>query len=155
MPNKDRQEMENFLEGSVNDELKDAIELNITNCSTSILWNNQGGKFTQEKLSYEAQFSPVYASLLNDFNDDGKIDIIIGGNQFRAKPQTGIYTSSYGAIFENIDKDRFKVMKSEESGIFIKGEIRDIKQIKVGDKKHILVSTNNDKLKCYNVINEK
>ena len=138
-----------------NDELKDAIELNITNCSTSILWNNQGGKFTQEKLSYEAQFSPVYASLLNDFNGDEKIDIIIGGNQFRAKPQTGIYTSSYGAIFENIDKDRFRVMKSEESGIFIKGEIRDIKQIKVGDKKHILVSTNNDKLKCYNVINEK
>ena len=137
-----------------NEELKDAIVLNITNCSSSILWNNQSGKFTPEKLSDEAQFSPVYASLLNDFNDDKKIDIIIGGNQFRAKPQTGIYAGSFGTVYENHDNKGFKALKSKESGIFFKGETRDIKEIEVGNKKHILVSTNNGILKLYSVNNE-
>ena len=135
-------------------ELKDAIELDIKNCSTSILWNYNGGKFNLEKLSSEAQLSPVYAVLLSDFNNDDKVDIIIGGNQFRAKPQTGIYAGSQGVVYENYYNKIFKILKSKKSGIFIKDEIRDIKEIQVGNKKHILVSTNNNKLRCYSIINE-
>ncbi|MEC8599251.1 MAG: VCBS repeat-containing protein [Bacteroidota bacterium] len=135
-------------------ELKDAIELDIKNCSTSILWNYNGGKFNLEKLSSEAQLSPVYAVLLSDFNNDDKVDIIIGGNQFRAKPQTGIYAGSQGVVYENYYNKIFKILKSKKSGIFIKDEIRDIKEIQVGNKKHILVSTNNNKLRCYSTINE-
>jgi len=135
-------------------ELKDAIVLNITNSSSSILWNNNSGKFTQEKLSAQAQFSPIYASLLSDFNNDQKVDIIIGGNQFRAKPQTGIYAGSFGTVYENIKNKGFKTLKSKESGIFFNGEVRDIKQIEIGNKKHILVSKNNGILKLYSVNNE-
>ena len=135
-------------------ELKDAIELDVKNCSTSILWNYNGGKFNLEKLSSEAQLSPVYAVLLSDFNNDDKVDIIVGGNQFRAKPQTGIYAGSQGVVYENNYNKIFKILKSKKSGIFIKDQIRDIKEIQVGNKKHILVSTNNNKLRCYSTINE-
>ena len=107
-----------------------------------------------EKLSSEAQLSPVYAILLNDFNNDDKVDIIIGGNQFRAKPQTGIYAGGQGIAYENRDNEIFRNLKSRESGILIKDEIRDIKEIEVANKKHILISMNNNRLRCYSVINE-
>lgn len=148
-----------YKEQTINDifdyeELKGAIELDIKNCSTSILWNIQTQKFSIEKLSSEAQLSPVYAILLNDFNNDDKVDIIIGGNQFRAKPQTGIYAGGQGIAYENRDNEIFRNLKSRESGILIKDEIRDIKEIEVANKKHILISMNNNRLRCYSVINE-
>ena len=96
----------------------------------------------------------MYAVLLSDFNNDDKVDIIVGGNQFRAKPQTGIYAGSQGVVYENNYNKIFKILKSKKSGIFIKDQIRDIKEIQVGNKKHILVSTNNNKLRCYSTINE-
>lgn len=143
-----------YKEQTINDifdskDLKNTIELNVTNCSSSILWNNQSQKFTLENLSVEGQFSPIYAALFHDFNNDEKFDIIIGGNQYRAKPQTGIYAASHGTVYQNINNGRFKALKSKESGIFIKGEIRDIKKIEIGDIEHILVSTSNGNLKCY------
>ena len=135
-------------------ELEEAIELNINNCSTSILWNKQGNKFRLDKSPINSQLSPIYAALLSDYNNDEKIDIIIGGNQFRAKPQTGIYAASHGAVYENRNNEEFRAVRSSESGIFIKEEIRDIKQIHVGNKNHVLISSSNGKLRCYSVSNE-
>jgi hypothetical protein len=148
-----------YKEQTINDifevkELEESVELNIYNCSTSILWNKQGNKFSLEKLPIHSQLSPIYATLLNDYNNDKKIDIIIGGNQFKAKPQTGIYAASHGAVYENQNNERFRALGSRESGIFIKEEIRDIKQIQVGNKNHYLISSSNGKLRCYNVIIE-
>ena len=91
----------------------------------------------------------VYGEVLFYENATFKKDIIIGGNQYRAKPQTGIYAASHGTVYQNINNGRFKALKSKESGIFIKGEIRDIKKIEIGDIEHILVSTSNGNLKCY------
>ena len=107
-----------------------------------------------DKSPIYSQLSPIYAALLSDYNNDEKIDIIIGGNQFRAKPQIGIYAASHGAVYENRNNEEFRAVRSSESGIFIKEEIRDIKQIHVGNKNHVLISSSNGKLRCYSVSNE-
>ena len=43
----------------------------------------------------------------------------------------------------------FKTLDYRESGFFIKGQIRDIKEISINKKKYILVALNNDEMKIF------
>ncbi len=52
----------------------------------------------RKSLPLEAQFSPVYAAEAGDFNDDGNLDILLGGNLYNVKPEVGRYDASYGSF---------------------------------------------------------
>ena len=78
-------------------------------------------------LPAEAQFSPVYAIAADDFDHDGICDILIGGNQYRAKPETGIYDASYGLLLKGKADGDMEICTLLHSGFFTKGEIRDLK----------------------------
>ena len=63
-----------------------AIGYQTNTLNSSILWNNQG-QYQLEALPFEAQISPVYAIVADDFTNDGIIDIWLGGNFYGLKPQ--------------------------------------------------------------------
>jgi hypothetical protein len=126
------------------EQLSSAIHLTAHTLSSSLLINMEGKKFMQKELPAEAQFSPVYALLTADFNRDGHQDILLGGNQSKAKPETGIYQASYGLLLKGHGNGNFSVSKPGESGIFIKGDIRALNSIKIKNKPFVIVSKNND-----------
>jgi enediyne biosynthesis protein E4 len=114
----------------------------------SAVWINEGGKvFSKRKLPMEAQFSPVYAILPDDFNLDGRMDLLVGGNQYRAKPETGIYAASHGLLMIGDGNGSFTAVPSTVSGIKISGEIRSFSAFPKGKKKFVIVGKNNDKVK--------
>lgn len=113
-----------------------------------ILWND-GGKFQIQKLPKEVQFTPIYAISASDLDGDGYKDLIMGGNQYRAKPQTGIYGASYGIVLKSLGNRQFLNLNSSESGLHINGQIRDINSINIGNKKYLLFSINNGNLCTY------
>ena len=91
----------------------------------STIFINQGNlKFESKSLPIEAQFSPVYAIASGDFDGDGDIDLVCGGNQYKVQPEMGIYDASYGIYLENDGKGQFTYRS--DSGFFVKGEIRDL-----------------------------
>jgi enediyne biosynthesis protein E4 len=114
-----------------------------------IMMNMGQGSFNLIPLPTEAQFSPIYAIIADDFNHDGKCDILVGGNQYRAKPETGINDASYGLLLKGNNDGTLKPVPSMESGIFTKGEIRDLKNITINGKRYIAVARNNDNLQFY------
>jgi hypothetical protein len=116
---------------------------------TCILINKGGGKFDLVPLPSEAQFTPVYAIAADDFDHDGVCDILLGGNLCRAKPQTGIYNAGYGLFLKGKGDGTFRSIPSISSGLSIKGEIRDLKILKLNETKLVLVARNNDKLQYY------
>ena len=126
------------------EQISSSLQLKVFNLSSNILLNQEGKKFIQKPLPAEAQFSPVYALLVADFNKDGHEDILLGGNQSRAKPETGIYLGSYGLLLKGLGNGGFIPQKQKESGLFIKGEIRSLTSIRIKDKLHIIVGKNND-----------
>jgi hypothetical protein len=113
--------------------------------------NNGKGGFMIKPLPTEAQFSPVYGIMVNDFDKDGKQDILLGGNFYQSKPEVGIYDASYGLLLKGDGKGNFVAVSEQQSGFFITGAIRDIISIKKGKKEIIIVSKNNDSPQYFNI----
>lgn len=127
------------------EQLNESMILNAYSFETSLFLNN-GNAFEKMTLPIQAQFSPVYSILADDFNHDGHQDLLMGGNLYRAKPETGIYAASYGLLLSGNGTGRFVAESSTRSGVLIKGEIRSMKHIGFKKKKAVLVGKNNDAL---------
>jgi hypothetical protein len=127
------------------DQISQSIKLNAYTFETAV-WLNKNGKFEKSVLPVEVQFSPVYSILVNDFNRDGNVDILLGGNLYRAKPETGIYDGSYGFLFTGNGNGTFKTEPSSQSGISIKGEIRSMQMLSRKKENWVLIGKNNDRL---------
>lgn len=127
------------------EQLASANVLEADQLNTSLFMNENGG-FKALDLPIEAQFSPVYAIDIDDLNKDGFKDLILGGNQFLVKPQFGRFDASKGLVLLG-SKAGFK----SDNAIFleIKGQIRDIQTIFVGNKKLILFAINDGPIEIY------
>ena len=129
--------------------LNRSVRLNARYLESCVMINTGKGSFYLTPLPVEAQFSPVYAISAEDFDHDGICDIILGGNQYRAKPETGIYDASYGLFLKGYTGDTWKSVPSLKSGFFTKGEIRDLKILNINGSHVIAVARNNDNLQFY------
>jgi hypothetical protein len=140
---------ESYKNATINDvfsteQLTNALELKVNCLTSSLLINDGNGKFSIQALPVEAQFSPVYAILADDIDKDGNIDLLLGGNQYRVKPEVGRYDASYGTFLKGDGKGKFITVPNKDCGLMIDGEVRDITRIKVGNDNLILVARNND-----------
>lgn len=126
------------------DQLKNSLKLEATNLASSILINDGKGHFAIKSLPMEAQFSPVYGILIDDIDIDGNLDLMLGGNLYRVKPEVGRYDASYGTFLKGDGFGNFVTVPNRDCGLKLDGEVRDIKRIKVGKNNLILVTRNND-----------
>lgn len=117
------------------------------NCFASCVFINDGkGNFVKKALPLQAQFSPVYTILVNDFNRDGQPDIFLAGNFSAVKPEIGGYDANYGQLYTGDGKGNFRFIESKRSGISIKGEARDAVLLKnIKDETCLVVTLNNDR----------
>ncbi len=129
--------------------LKRSVKLNARVMESCVMINNGKGLFHLSPLPAEAQFSPVYAINADDFDHDGICDLIIGGNQYRAKPETGIYDAGYGLFLKGKSDGTWQSVSPLLSGFFTKGEIRDLEILNINGSRIIAVARNNDKLQFY------
>jgi hypothetical protein len=129
------------------DQLKNVVTSNAYRLESSVLLNDRKGGFTLTALPARAQFSPVYGIAVEDFDRDGKADILLGGNFFQSRPEVGIYDASYGLLLKGDGKGGFRAVSSAEAGFVLKGAVRDIVQLQTHTKKIVLVGMNNDQLR--------
>jgi hypothetical protein len=106
------------------------------------LWNN-GGNLELAALPLEAQLSPVLGIVADDMDEDGKMDIWLGGNFYALKPQVGRHNASKGVYLKGKDGKSFTYVSPGESGIKVEGEVRDAGVIQINGSKHLIVGRNN------------
>lgn len=128
------------------EQMANTLQLSAYDFETSVWLNDGGSKFRKGVLPVEAQFSPVYALSAQDFDADGQLDILLGGNLYRAKPETGIYDGSYGQLLLGDGRGSFKASPASKSGVSIKGEVRAFGSIHFKMNRAVLVGKNNDRL---------
>ena len=109
-----------------------------------IAWNEGNGKFTIQVLPVTVQLSSVNAILCKDINNDGRVDLILGGNITECLPQFGRLDASYGTVLMNKGKREFVEMPPSQSGLSVTGMIRDIAWLPGKKENRILFLRNND-----------
>ena len=132
------------------DKWKDAITLNCNELHTCWFENQGHGKFRKHILPVEAQFAPVNAILTYDFDGDGKLDLLLAGNEYQTEVMTGRYDASYGLFLKGKGDGNFMSAPHTDDGFFVKGDVKDLKMIKKGNKDNlILVAINNQQMRLF------
>lgn len=123
--------------------LKTAVKLSVSELRSGVFINDKG-VFSFIPFPIEAQFSPIYAMLADDFDGDGILDILLGGNLYEAKPEVGRYDGSYGLFLSGVGNGTFVASSVKRSGFFVDGQIRDLKKINIKGVAFVLVARNSD-----------
>jgi len=110
---------------------------------------NKKGKFIFHPLPVEAQFAPVYAIALTDVNGDGKPDILLGGNVSHTRVRMGKSDANLLQVFVNTSNMKFRYVPQKSTGLFVKGDVRDLVNIHVGKEKILLAAINNAALQTF------
>ncbi len=147
---------ENYKDETITDiftkeQLNGAIQLQASELETSLFINNGLGQFVKKELPIEAQFSPVYAIQVFDFDRDGNQDLLMGGNLYRTKPEVGRYDASYGLFMKGDGQGNFKTVSAKDSGLFIDGEVRDFEIVRIGKSELLIVAKNNEELQVLKI----
>jgi hypothetical protein len=131
------------------EQLSQALVLSAYQSQTCVYLNDGKGNFTCKPFGARAQFAPVFSILATDLNGDGIPDVFMGGNFFGLKPEVGRYDASYGVTMLGNRNHGFTYMPPAESGLFIKGEVRDIAPVSSAKGALIFVARNNDSLQIF------
>jgi enediyne biosynthesis protein E4 len=122
------------------------------NYSSSVIAINKGnGNFEVQKMPYRAQLSSVNVIKLMDIDNDGKVDIITGGNRSGFPPQLQKLDASYGDVFLNKGNSTFEWQNFNKTGLKVQGEVRDLAEINTRNNKYLLFLRNNDYPKMYQI----
>jgi len=125
--------------------LEESLKYEITSFASVYLQNNYG-KFIAKPLPYQAQFSNINAMVVEDIDRDGYLDVVLGGNLYNAEVETPRNDASYGLWLKGDGANGFRAQAPRETGLVVRGDIRNMKPIKVGGQTHLLVAKNNQAL---------
>jgi hypothetical protein len=129
------------------EELEQATVLEARTFASAVAIADATGVFTLKPLPVEAQFAPVFASAVRDFDGDGKVDLLLGGNRIGAPPMLGQYDASYGLLLRGNGDGTFASVDMAQSGVRVRGEIRHMQAVRRADgRTTIAIARNNDRL---------
>lgn len=132
------------------DELGQAGKLTATETKTScFLYRN--GKFVPTGLPVEAQFSVVSKILPADYDKDGKLDLLLLGNQCDNRLKLGSFDAGYGCLLKGDGKGNFTYVSQPASGLCVKGDVKSATVMNIGDKPHVMIGVNNKGLTLFKV----
>ncbi|MGB3849153.1 MAG: VCBS repeat-containing protein [Tunicatimonas sp.] len=128
-------------------QLRSAVRWEVRTTESAAFINQGDSRFVMRPLPAEAQFSPVYSILADDFDEDGHVDLLLGGNFYRSKPEIGIYDASHGLLLKGNGTGQFAVV--EQSGFFVRGEVRDMVPVRTQKGELVLVAKNNAPMQIF------
>jgi len=124
-------------------ELDNAIKYSANNFKSSFIRNNGNGTFTMEPLPDIAQYSAINGMVVDDFNDDGNLDICMNTNDFGTVPSYGRYDALNGLILLGDGKGKFTPLNIAQSGIFIPGNGRALVKLRNSDGNYLIAASQN------------
>jgi hypothetical protein len=129
-------------------DLKDANVISATELRT-VFFKNTGSKFEKHQLPVEANFAPVYAIEILDYNKDGNPDFILAGNQSANCVKLGVIDANYGQLYEGDGKGNFRYIPQTVSGLSLTGDVKSLKVLTIKGHKYLFAGINNQGIVTY------
>ncbi|MCP9756517.1 RNA-binding protein [Lacihabitans sp. CCS-44] len=133
-------------------DLDGADQLMVNRFESVYLENKGSGKFEIKALPSLAQVSKVMVLRTEDVDNDGNLDVILGGNFDGASMYQARYDSFYGLILKGNGKGSFTASVPTDNGFLMEGDVRDIKTLNTPKVKLYFVTRNNDKMQIFKKI---
>ena len=126
-----------------------ALSFQARRLASGVYWNRDS-LFEWVPFPDESQVAPVMTICIDDLDNDGMKDVWLGGNLFGVKPEVGHLSENHGVFLKGSKEENFTFLNPQQSGIYLKGEVRDAVTIKASDKqKTFLVARNNDTMLAF------
>ncbi len=133
-----------FREVFPNERLKGAMRQQVNTLESVLMKNNGINGFELSPLPLAAQLAPVQSIVVEDFDKDGDLDALLSGNFHEVQPAIGKMDASYGTFLKGHGNGQFEVITNKKSGLWLEGQVKDIKKIIIDKKPFFLVARNND-----------
>jgi len=133
------------------EQLENALHWKAETLQSSLLLNDGAGNFSLQPLPLAAQTVPQFTLLVKDFDGDGNLDILTGGNLHEAKPEIGRYDASYGTLLRGDGTGGFEAVPQRVSGLQLSGAVRDFAVLPYEGEALILVARNDAPLQFLKV----
>ncbi|UBM60897.1 VCBS repeat-containing protein [Marinilongibacter aquaticus] len=104
-------------------------EISEVNELKTLYLENQNGKFVKRALPNQIQAAPVYAFWVGDLDQDGDMDLVVGGNNLHARVRLGNIYGNHGQVYLNDGAGNFEFLPPSKSGLRVMGEVRAIKRV--------------------------
>lgn len=124
--------------------IEHAQKATINETHTLVLENNQG-ELVPHNLPQSAQYAPVCAILADDFDHDGKRDLLLMGNNSYMRLRLGKVDANHGVVLKNKGNFQFETLSPDQSGLFVTGDVRDVKRV----GRYVLVGECNGPLRAF------
>lgn len=106
--------------------LDSAIRLQAVNMASSYIENIGNGKFKLSSLPIQAQVSPTFGTITQDFNADGNLDLMLVGNFYGPNQDVVRYDAGSGLVLQGDGKGNFTPLGPVESGLFANDDARGV-----------------------------
>lgn len=111
---------------------------------------NKGAlNFEVHALPAAAQIAPIYGIVARDIDNDGRLDLILTGNEFSMAPYLGKQDALNGLVLLNKDKNLFKSLSVTEAGFYTPANGRAMVELMIQDRVSIAAGQNRDMLKLF------
>jgi hypothetical protein len=94
-------------------------------------------------LPAAAQVSLLNGMVVDDFDGDGMLDLVISGNDWGTEVSVGRYDALNGLLLKGDGKGGFKALSMVQSGIYIPGNGKGLVALKSKDGRYLLAAGQN------------
>jgi hypothetical protein len=137
-----------FSEATINEilkpeEISDALVMKANWMKSSYLENKGNGIFDIKELPVQAQFAPVYGMVVEDFDQDGNLDVLLTGNDYGTELAVGRQDALNGLLLKGGGNGNFSVVLPQNSGYCVMGDAKSLVRLTGARGDVVLVASQN------------
>ncbi|MDO9375450.1 MAG: VCBS repeat-containing protein [Ferruginibacter sp.] len=126
------------------DKVNKARVLHCDELASGILYNNGKTGFSFTPFPLAAQVTKLFGLVADDFDGDGRKDILVSGNYFPYRVQLGRSDAGLGLLLRSGKGNELEAVDPATSGLYIDGDVRAMVQLKNNNGRKLLVIAKND-----------
>lgn len=124
--------------------LPGAEKFTVTDLSSAVFLNDGKAGFRMRSLPLFVQMAPVYSIFSQDFDADGKPDLLVAGNFSGVLPYEGRYDAMMPVLCMGQGQGGFNASFNVQQALRFNSEVRDMKMLRLaGGRRCVLVAVNN------------
>ncbi len=132
--------------------LDDALEYKAHMFENIILFAEADNRYKLEALPNSAQISCINSILELDLENDGQSELLLAGNMYQAEVETPRNDGSVGSILKKVEENWIN-LPNKSHQLYLPYDVRQIHHLKIGNRDCLLVISNNDKVRIFEIRN--